>query len=483
MKILDYFRTAFKNLLRQKARTILTIIAITVGSLSLILMASVIISIRDTLVDQFQDLGAFDLVTVIKDPNSSDQGSLIGSRGGDPSEGKKIDEATLSSMQKFPHVAQATPTLAGFYIKTMRLEGTQRKTWGNIIAYDPDNDVFELSMSAGRKLQKNDLDKIVISSRFLQEIRYDGDPKNLIGKKAIVSLGIGGGSAPDWGALPEKPPMNADKEWYEAQNNKSLEIPLEIVGVLGGGVLDSGQSYITLGFGRRLMTSVRWEYDDSARKTCEENQRSGNQPTRCDSVASQKLVKDDESKRTGYASVILKVDDTANIEAVAAEVEKLGYGATTAKDMLDQINNILLTISIVLAIIGGISLFVASIGIINTMIMAIYERTHEIGVMRACGATRATVRRLFTFEAGLLGFFGGVFGVGVSYGIGQVANLIASKYGGPQLGDLPLDKIVSFPWWLIASVIGFTSLLGVMSGFFPALRASRLNPVEALRYE
>lgn len=179
---------------------------------------------------------------------------------------------------------------------------------------------------------------------------------------------------------------------------------------------------------------------------------------------------------------MIKVDDTTNLQSVGAEVSKLGYGVITAQDMLDQINKILTTVGIVLAIIAGISLFVAAIGIINTMIMATYERIREIGVMRACGATRATIRRLFTLEAALLGFLGGVFGMGISFSLGIVARFLVTKYGA-NLGSLPVDKIGSFPWWLIISVIGFTTLIGMLSGLGPAIKAARLNPVDALRYE
>ena len=116
------------------------------------------------------------------------------------------------------------------------------------------------------------------------------------------------------------------------------------------------------------------------------------------------------------------------------------------------------------------------------MIMATYERTREIGVMRACGATKATIRRLFTFEAAMLGFWGGLFGLLISYGIGMLAKLLVTKYGA-NLGNVPVQHIGSFPFWLIAGVISFTTLIGMLAGLYPAIRAARLNPVDALRYE
>lgn len=469
MIFFDYVGMATRNLLRQKTRTILTIVAITVGSLSLILMASIIISIKQSLGEQFKQLGAFDLVTVIKDPNSINNNSLIGNSGGDPAEGKAIDETTLVAMQQLPHVVKLTPIISNFGISTMRLDGQERKTWASIVAYNPNNDVFDLPIAVGRKLTTGDLDSIVVGNRFVEDMGYKGPIEDLIGKKVMLNYRDGGGgSAPDWGPLPLKPPMNASRDWYDSKGKIGVDIPAVIIGITKSGALDDGQSYISLGWARRLMTTVSWQHQQ-----CQPNQPCSDSLT---------LIKDDNFIRQGYGSIILKVDDTANINVVADSVKKLGYGATTAQAMLDQINKILGMISIVLAVIGGISLFVATIGIVNTMIMATYERTREIGVLRACGATRATIRWLFIIEAASLGFWGGICGLIISLGLGQIAKYFVGKHGA-NLGSLPIEHIGHFPWWLIILVIIFTTFVGAISGLFPAVRAARLNPVVALRYE
>lgn len=495
MAFIDYIRTALKNLTRQKSRTFLTIIAITVGSLSLILMASLIISIRSALMDQFQQLGAFSLVSVTKDPNSVDNSSLL-SANGDPSEGKKIDDTTLATMKKIAHVKEATPTVTGMGFSTMKLEDGAKKTWSNLIAYDPGNDVFDLPIAAGRKLTTGDLDKIVVGNNFAQDVGYGGNPEDLVGKKVVMNSKMGGcGGGPDWGALPAKPPANGDnKDWCESQSKNGIDITAEIVGVSSNGNIDSGGSYMTLAWAKRLMTQVRWEWDEAARKQCdEENSRqqqynketgkyTGGNSNSCENLATMKLVKDDQLTRSGYTSIVLKADSQDNIKAIAEEVTKQGYGAVTAENMIKQINQIFTMIGVVLCVIGGISLFVAAIGIINTMIMATYERIREIGVMRACGATRATIRRIFTFEAALLGFWGGLFGLAISIALIKIAKFAVTHYGA-NLGNIPIDKIGSFPIWLVLTVMAFTTFLGMAAGLYPAIRAARLDPVEALRYE
>ncbi len=468
MRFFDYVRLAFRNLSRQKSRTFLTIVAITVGSLSLILMASLIIGIRQSLVDQFKSFGAFNLVTVTKDPNSTDQNNLMGT-GGDTSEGKTISDTTLGQVKRLPHVVNATGIL-NVNASTMRLASQDKKTWASVVSYDPASNVFDLPITFGRSLTSADMDKIVVGSRFLDDFGMRGKEKDLLGKKVIFNSKMGGpGSGIDWGALPAKPPQNADESWYKSQQAtyKGIDIEAEIVGVTDSGAV-SDQNYINIAWARKLNTQVRWEYPK-----CEKDQQCSNVMT---------LVKDDNFLSAGYASIIAKLDDENNVSDVSSQITKLGYGSVTAQAMLANINKIMTLVGIVLGLIAGISLFVAGIGIVNTMIMATYERTKEIGVMRACGATRAVIRRLFTIEAASLGFLGGMFGVILSMFLGQIAKFLVTRFGA-NLGQVPVDNVGNFPLWLIGAILLFTTFVGLVSGLYPAIKASRLKPVEALRYE
>jgi len=234
--------------------------------------------------------------------------------------------------------------------------------------------------------------------------------------------------------------------------------------------------------------------DDGARNALFEewnNNWNKNMSARLDAMKSDKgaynysslqiLTKDDGVLRNGYGSILLRADNTANIESVGKDIKNLGFGAQTAKDMLDNIEKIFGLIGLIIGAIGGIVLFVAALGIINTMIMATYERTREIGIMRACGATRANIRNLFIFEAGILGFLGGVIGLALSYGFAKIGNAIGNRIAIAQ--NVPINNLISFPLWLIISVIALTTLIGIIAGLIPAIRASHLDPVEALRYE
>lgn len=433
---------------------------------------------RQTVIDQLKRMGAFNLVTVSRDPNASqsDNPQLLNAGNNDPSgeEGKLIDDNTVALIKHITYVEDATPTLSVWF-KTVRLEGQDKKMWSNVLAYDPGSNVFELPIKAGRGLNYTDMDKIVVGSRFVETYGYSSNPQDLIGKKVLLFYQGGGGSAPDWGPPPPQPPINADKYWWESQKFKGVEIPAEIIGVTDNKAGDDSQNYITLAWGKKLMTDVHWEYVNQDGAKDDQGNNIYTPPTML-------LVKSEDNKKNGYGSIIIKVADTKNIRSVAETVQKMGYGTTTAENMLAQINKVVSIIGLVLSIIGGISLFVAAIGIINTMIMATYERTREIGVMRACGATKKTIRNLFTIEAGLLGFAGGVLGLVVSLLLINAAKFVISNNLG-ELSNLPLDNIGHFPPWLIAGVVCFTTGIGMLSGIYPAMRAAKLNPVDALRYE
>lgn len=470
MRFFDYIKTAFRNLKRQKLRTFLTVIAIVIGSLSVIIMLSLVIGVRRVMINQLESIGGLTLVTVTGSDNMEGGGDLLSSgNGGDNSDGKKLDDTVLAEFKSIENVSSATP-VANIWAKSMKLEGQEKRTWANTLAYDIESNVFQVPIIHGRALEKGDMDKIVVGVETLKAFGYKDRPAEAVGKNMIFIMD--GYNTPDWGPLPEKPPTNANKEWWDEQGKIQKEVKAEIVGVTSGGT-DSRQNFITLDWARKMQTQVRWEWDEEANKNCQGDE--------CKNMDVQKLVKEDMILKNGYGSIILKADNTKNVKAIGEEIKKDGYGVTTAEEMLDEITKIFTTVGIVAGVIGGISLFVAAIGIINTMIMATYERTREIGVMRACGATRAAIRRLFTIEASLLGFFGGVIGLIVSYLLSLLGNFIADKIATSE--SIPISGIITFPIWLIIGVVVFTTIIGLLSGLYPAHRAAKLDPVEALRYE
>ncbi len=171
----------------------------------------------------------------------------------------------------------------------------------------------------------------------------------------------------------------------------------------------------------------------------------------------------------------------ASTKAMKDTLTKMGYKVTITEDILSRVDQIFKAVQVVLGAFGMIALFVASIGIFNTMTISLLERTHEIGVMKAIGATNKDVRRMFILEAAQIGFWGGVFGLISGWFAGLVVNflvdVLARKFSG-QASD-----IFSIPWQFGAVAVIFALIVSVLAGIYPARRAGKLNPLEAIRYE
>jgi putative ABC transport system permease protein len=185
--------------------------------------------------------------------------------------------------------------------------------------------------------------------------------------------------------------------------------------------------------------------------------------------------------RRSYTTVTVKVQSPQDTEGVEQKIKDMGYSAFSVADMLQNQKKAFILLDLVLGLVGSIALSVASLGIVNTMVMSILERTREIGVMKAIGAGDNDVRRIFLIEAGLIGLAGGVFGNVLGWGVGRVINIGANYYLQGQ--GVPSANLFLIPWWLIAGAVAFAVLVGVVAGGLPAARAARLDPIQALRHD
>lgn len=188
----------------------------------------------------------------------------------------------------------------------------------------------------------------------------------------------------------------------------------------------------------------------------------------------------------GYSSLTVRVDDSDNVLDVAEVITDLGYQTQTAQSFLENVNSLFTTLQLVFGGVGAITLFVAAIGIANTMTMAIMERTKEIGLLKALGATNKDILSLFIGEAAGIGFLGGVGGAILSVLLGTIINSVGGSYLAEQAtasGTSAATTIVFMPFYLPLFAIAFSTVIGAISGLYPALRAQSLPPVIALKYE
>jgi len=177
----------------------------------------------------------------------------------------------------------------------------------------------------------------------------------------------------------------------------------------------------------------------------------------------------------------VRIADGADHRAVKKEIETLGLVAKSVDDQLADITRSFLVVKLALSLFGMIAVLVATFGIANTLLMAISERTREIGVMKALGATESTIRGMFAAEAAAIGLVGGLVGAVFAILLGMALNVASRRY-------LDAESFLSFyafvfPWWLVLGAVAFSAVVGVLAGLYPANRAAKLDPIEALRYE
>ena len=195
------------------------------------------------------------------------------------------------------------------------------------------------------------------------------------------------------------------------------------------------------------------------------------------------------AQELNYDQAVVKTASVSDVQAVEQAIHDLGfpdtYSMETVRAPIQQMMN---TIQLVLGGIGAVSLVVAALGILNTMIMSIYERTREIGVMKVLGCEVRHIRAMFLMEAGIIGLLGGILGLGVSYGASALINFFASSGGSGALGGIlgmagSVSTISVIPPWLAAGSVVFAVCVGVVSGILPANRAVKISALTAIRQD
>ncbi|MFM8304422.1 MAG: ABC transporter permease [Actinomycetota bacterium] len=433
MKLGDQFRTGWRNLSRQKLRTSLTIFAIVIGALSVTVMLSLVTSAQGFLTSSFEKTGE-DRRVIATPQLDLDYGEARWQTWADGS-GKRIDDETVRAMSGIAGVDSVTGILGASYFESVRAGSREASVTNTpLIAYAP-NGTVRREILAGRGLEAgDDSGGILVSRSVAGDLGYADNPQQLVGRTVTL--------------IPRKD-----------FGDSAREQTATVRGVMLGE--DNGID-MTLAFGKSVAPVF---------ERCE----GGGPNTR------PVCIRQSEFDRNGYGAVYLSARSTDAVTKVARGVERLGYGAAAGQEEIDAQTQAFTIIGLVLGGIGAIALLVAAIGVINTMVMATLERTREIGIMRAIGATKKTIRRLFTVEAGVLGFMGGVVGVILSFGVAVLLNSILNQ----QLADSGITdrNIVSVPPTIAVAVIAVTTLIGMLAGRLPARRAANLDPVEALRYE
>lgn len=453
MKLYDSVELAARNLRESLLRNSLTTLGISVGVASLVAMLSLGIGLQQLASRRLQRAGLFDTVVVSSRRDLRSFSREQETEGPAPAQSPELDENARSKIAALPEVVEAYPDLR--FIAELRFEDKPHLTMiAGLPLSSKNSDGFEGMQ--GRFFSGEDAHEVVLQKMFAAELlgkrAHDPDEINvkeiaepLIGKQLVLRYaeresGNGGSDSASYSVI-------------------SRELPLTIVGVAD---LDPdsmrGNFRARLFIPQKLMEGMHamqaYESRDSTHAT-------SNQPV--------------------YSTLVARVSGAGKVDSAEQAIKKLGFNTFSILDATKSLRRFFAILDLFLGIFGSLALTVASIGIINTLVMAILERRREIGIMKAIGASDADVRGLFFAEAGAMGVLGGIFGVLMGWIIGRAINFGTNIYLVRQ--GFSREDIWTVPLWLIGAALGFSFVISLLSGLYPASRAAKLDPVQALRYE
>ncbi|HTM25014.1 MAG TPA: ABC transporter permease [Vicinamibacterales bacterium] len=458
MTFRDTLDLAVRNLGQAKLRTSLTTMGVSIGIASLAGMVSLGVGLQDQFVGRFTKSGMFDAINVL--PGADQPGFIMGGRGRGqfgrrgfgrsgaaaqaPENAREVTDDALKDLAALDRVKEVYPNVRvpvevkyGGDSEFMAAAGVPMSARGE--------GAFQ-SIPYGRFFANESENACLLSLEFARRIN-DRSPGSLVGQELTLHYAAASASTMPSAASP-------------AATVQQAEIKCPIVGIVeretgpfsAGGV--SGLM-IPLPKAKAIFAS---------------------------SIATaQALMRDPTKTSRPYMSAVVRVRSPRSTQDVEEQIKKMGFAAYSLNDALQGAKRAFIILDIVLSLIGSIALAVSALGIVNTMVMSILERTREIGIMKAIGGSDGDVRRIFLIEASAIGCLGGIGGVALGWAVGRAINFGANIYI-QQQGGAP-GNLFSLPFWLIGGAIGFSIVISLVAGSYPAARAARLDPIQALRHD
>ena len=451
MRFLDLLTMSINNLRRRKVRTALTVLGVVIGTASVVVMVSLGIGLNALMMEMYSSYGSMTAIEIYNYGNNGNNGTSDNPL--------YLTDDTVKEFLRIPHVTSASPVLEtnvilkqGVYETNTSINGVTREFMEQIPLGQgklPDPKSTEMEFIYGNAVvqwfQNSKTEKGYRDTQELPDIDYMNKPMFVIFDTDAYYQSRSGGSG-------DGTPVKAPKKYL-----------IRTAGVVEGGIDD----YNSYAYG--VYTDID-QLKTQLKKLYKKKPIPG-QPTNKKGKPYSYFI---------YNQAYVYVDDMENVTAVQKAITDMGFQANSQMEWIEQSQQTYNMIQLVLGGIGAISLFVAAIGIANTMMMSIYERTKEIGVIKVLGCDLRTIRNMFLLESGFIGFMGGVIGVAISYGIGFIMNhfLGIGQIMTGQAGD-----ISRIPLWLAAAAVVFAIFVGMAAGFFPSLRAMHLSPLAAIRNE
>ena len=471
MKAYDLADLAARNLRQSLLRNSLTTVGISVGVASLVAMLSLGIGLQQLASRRLQKSGLFDTVVVMSRRDLRNFNREQQNSGPAPADSPALDEAARQQIERLPNVREAYPDIR--FITELRYEGKPHLTMVAGLPFSTKNsDAFDGMQ--GTFFSSETAPEVILQKAFAEEL-LGKRPKPGADEVNVAELAkplLGQELLMRYTERVENPgsPKSAGESRLTTRNEADdlpqasysvffREHKLKIVGLSD---LDPdsmrgaarARVFLPLTLAEDLHVMQPSNLRDTSRTL-------GGSAT--------------------YATISVRVTSPKYVQPVEDAIRKMGFNTFSITDATRSLRQFFAVLDLFLGIFGSLALAVASIGIVNTLVMAILERRREIGIMKALGASDTDVKKLFFAEAGAMGVMGGAVGVALGWMIGRVINVGTNVYLRRQ--NIPPEQIWAVPWWLVAGAIGFAILVSLVSGMYPAGRAARLDPVQALRYE
>lgn len=441
MKISDLLQLSFNNLKRRKGRTFLTVLGVVIGTCSIVLMVSIGVALEKSYDDMLSSWGDLTAINVYKYSwDSSNKEDDV-----------TITDDVVDEWAKLPNVVVATPKYSpSLNISLYAGSNDKYKSYASILAIRKEAiEAFGIEIIEGRSFQENDKQLSVICGEDLEYQFYNQKKKNnaYVDKYEVDE----NGNPPDPFVNVMRDKISLELESYE-QDGKNLRKELNVVGISKG---DYSKGYET-------MYGLIMDIDDVIAIEEEYNKLNN--------------IKTDKKKVRTYSEAIVKVKTMDDVETVEKAIQNMGYTTSSLASQREDLKKETRIIELILGGLGGIAMLVSAISIANTMTMAIYERTKEIGIMKVLGCQLKDIKNMFLAEAAGIGFLGGALGLAVSYGISFILNQIAgTMMGGASMSIIPL--------WLALFGLSFSTAVGIISGYVPAVKAVKITALSAIRHD